>query len=168
MGFTLECIVVNHLSIALSSCPGLGFFSVCHSKMSFTLPLHTTNDYHWSLSFVTSKVIDEAVLYKDIMSPQLSPLSCLLFVSSLWGIVKVTCCLLPVVPCLFICMSFKVYSNIYPTRCNVTHFVISGNYSTCFRWCINTRCYRYSCMHSWWWVEVPPKHVEQFPNIINC
>jgi len=21
----------------------------------------------------------------------------------------------------------------------------------------NTRCCRYSCMHSWWWVEVPPK-----------
>ena len=21
----------------------------------------------------------------------------------------------------------------------------------------NTRCCRYNCMHSWWWVEVPPK-----------
>jgi hypothetical protein len=21
----------------------------------------------------------------------------------------------------------------------------------------NTRCCRYSCMHSWWWVEVPPE-----------
>jgi hypothetical protein len=21
----------------------------------------------------------------------------------------------------------------------------------------NTRCFRYSCMHSWWWVEVPPE-----------
>jgi len=21
----------------------------------------------------------------------------------------------------------------------------------------NTRCRRYSCMHSWWWVEVPPE-----------
>ena len=42
----------------------------------------------------------------------------------------------------------------------------------------NTRCCRYSCMRSWWWVEVDtvvcapddgwkyhPKHVEQFPDI---
>jgi len=26
------------------------------------------------------------------------------------------------------------YSNIYPTRCNVTHFIFSGNCSTCFGW----------------------------------
>jgi hypothetical protein len=32
----------------------------------------------------------------------------------------------------------------------------------------NTRCCRYSCMRSWWWVEVHPKHVEQFPDKINC
>jgi hypothetical protein len=25
-------------------------------------------------------------------------------------------------------------SNIYPTRCNITHFILSGNYSTCFGW----------------------------------
>jgi hypothetical protein len=29
----------------------------------------------------------------------------------------------------------------------------------------NTRCCRYSCMRSWWWVEVPPETVEQFPDI---
>jgi hypothetical protein len=29
----------------------------------------------------------------------------------------------------------------------------------------NTRCCRYSCMRSWWWMEVHPKHVEQFPDI---
>ena len=29
----------------------------------------------------------------------------------------------------------------------------------------STRCCRYSCVCSWWWVEVPPKHVEQFPDI---
>ena len=27
------------------------------------------------------------------------------------------------------------YSNIYPTRCNVTQFILSGNCSTCFGWC---------------------------------
>jgi len=42
------------------------------------------------------------------------------------------------------------YSNIYPTRCNVTQFIISGNCSTCFGW------YHH------------PKHVEQFPDKINC
>ena len=26
------------------------------------------------------------------------------------------------------------YSNIYPTRCNVTQFILSGNCSTCFGW----------------------------------
>jgi hypothetical protein len=29
----------------------------------------------------------------------------------------------------------------------------------------NTRCCRYSCMRSWWWVEVPPKTCRQFPDI---
>ena len=28
----------------------------------------------------------------------------------------------------------KINSNIYPTRCNVTHFILSGNCSTCFGW----------------------------------
>jgi len=28
----------------------------------------------------------------------------------------------------------KFYSNIYPTRCNVTQFILSGNCSTCFGW----------------------------------
>jgi hypothetical protein len=28
----------------------------------------------------------------------------------------------------------KLYSNIYPTRCNVTQFIIPGNCSTCFGW----------------------------------
>jgi hypothetical protein len=31
----------------------------------------------------------------------------------------------------------------------------------------NTRCCRYSCLRSWWWVVYHPKHVEQFPNKIN-
>jgi hypothetical protein len=28
----------------------------------------------------------------------------------------------------------KLYSNIYPTRCNATQFILSGNCSTCFGW----------------------------------
>jgi hypothetical protein len=38
----------------------------------------------------------------------------------------------------------------------------------------NTRCCRYSCIRSWWWVELPPENVEQFPqinklcNIVSC
>jgi hypothetical protein len=38
----------------------------------------------------------------------------------------------------------------------------------------NTRCCRYSCMRSWWWVKYHPKHVEQFPyinklcNVASC
>jgi hypothetical protein len=29
----------------------------------------------------------------------------------------------------------------------------------------NTRCCRYSCMRSWWWVEVPPETCRAFPDI---
>jgi len=29
---------------------------------------------------------------------------------------------------------FRLYSNIYPTRCNIPQFILSGNCSTCFRW----------------------------------
>jgi hypothetical protein len=32
------------------------------------------------------------------------------------------------------CQGLPLYSNIYPTRCNVTQFVSSGNCSTCFGW----------------------------------
>jgi hypothetical protein len=32
----------------------------------------------------------------------------------------------------------------------------------------NTRCCRYTCLRSWWWVVVPPKTCEQFPDKINC
>jgi len=28
----------------------------------------------------------------------------------------------------------NTYSSIYPTRCNVTQFILSGNCSTCFGW----------------------------------
>jgi hypothetical protein len=31
----------------------------------------------------------------------------------------------------------------------------------------NRRC-RYRCMRSWWWEKYHPKHVEQFPDKINC
>jgi len=44
----------------------------------------------------------------------------------------------------------RKYSNIYPTRCNVTQFILCGNCSTCFGW------YHH------------PKYVEQFPDKINC
>jgi hypothetical protein len=30
--------------------------------------------------------------------------------------------------------SYSNYSNIYPTRCNVTQFILSGNCTTCFGW----------------------------------
>ena len=30
--------------------------------------------------------------------------------------------------------SIPIYSNIYPTRCNFTQFILSGNCSTCFAW----------------------------------
>ena len=99
------------------------------------------------------------------------------------------------------------YSNIYPTRCNVTQFILSGNWPTCFgrylhpspgarttvptaygichtvtATCVagssngvaNTRCCRYCCMRSWWWVEVRPETCRAFSrynklcNVASC
>jgi hypothetical protein len=52
---------------------------------------------------------------------------------------------------------------IYPTRCNVTQFILTGNCSTCFGW------YQYPSSGApddrWWYHS---KHVEQFPVKINC
>jgi len=31
-------------------------------------------------------------------------------------------------------LTLSLYSNICPTRCNVTQFILSGNCSTCFGW----------------------------------
>jgi hypothetical protein len=31
-----------------------------------------------------------------------------------------------------------------------------------------TRCCRYNCLRSWWWMEVPPETCRQFPDKINC
>ena len=46
--------------------------------------------------------------------------------------------LLETVPDVTDCMPFTnstyFYSNIYPTRCNITQFILSGNRSTCFGW----------------------------------
>jgi len=66
-------------------------------------------------------------------------------------------------------------SSIYPTISNFTQFIIYGNFCACFECYLhpsslrsnsstiaagssngvtNTRCCRYSCMRSWWWVQV--------------
>jgi len=34
---------------------------------------------------------------------------------------------------------YKVYSDIYPTRCNVTQLILSGNCSTCFGWYLHPK-----------------------------
>jgi hypothetical protein len=89
-------------------------------------------------------------------------------------------------PVVFLNFEANMYSNIYSTICNVTQLILSGNCSTCFGWYLhpslgaqttvstasgiyktvtdtyrhgvtNTRCCRYSCLRSRWWVEVPPE-----------
>jgi hypothetical protein len=83
------------------------------------------------------------------------------------------------------------YSNICPTRCNVTQFILSGNCSTCFGWyhypssgaqtTVSTTsgiCHtvivicryrgRVGTGFSALWVAYHPKHVEHFPDKINC
>jgi hypothetical protein len=90
---------------------------------------------------------------------------------------------------------FKSYSNIRPTRCNVTQFILSGNCSTCFGWYHHPSsgaqttvptasgiCHTVTATCRW---HIPdavdtvvfapddgrwyhPKHVDQFPDKINC
>jgi len=67
------------------------------------------------------------------------------------------------------------YSNIYPTRCNVTQFILSGSFSTCFGWYLHpssgaqttvSTASVVSDLDDGWWYH--PKHVEKFPDKINC
>ena len=50
------------------------------------------------------------------------------------GVTNTRCCRYSRI---YIYIYIKVYSNIYPTRCNVTQFILSGNCSTCFGWCLH-------------------------------
>jgi hypothetical protein len=83
-------------------------------------------------------------------------------------------------------------SNIYPTRCNVMQFILSGNRSTCFSWYLHpssaaqpTVSIASGICHTVTAWQIPdavdtvvcaaddewryqPKHVEQFPDKINC
>jgi hypothetical protein len=72
-----------------------------------------------------------------------------------------------------------MYSNIYPTRCNVTQFILSGNCSTCFGWYLHPSSGAqttvstasgtvdiFVCAPDDRW-RYHPKHVEQFPDKIN-
>ena len=80
------------------------------------------------------------------------------------------------------------YSNIYPTRCNITQFILSGNCSTCFGWYLPPIIRSANnCIYNIWYMvwqiaeavdtvvcapddvwRYHPKHVEQFPDKINC
>jgi hypothetical protein len=83
-----------------------------------------------------------------------------------------------------------IYCNIHPTRCNVTQFIFlqtalhvsdgipthhqepSSNQFQLFHdnsnGVTNTRCSRYSCLRSWWWVGVPPETCREIWRKINC
>ena len=54
-----------------------------------------------------------------------------------------------------------LYSNIYPTRCNVTQFILSGNCSTCFGW------YNHPSSGAQTTVSTA-SGICQFPDKINC
>jgi hypothetical protein len=94
------------------------------------------------------------------------------------------------------CEIFINYSNIYQTRCNVTQFISSGNCSTCVGWYHHpsSGTHKLYLQHlvfvtpllvpaaiaagtsnqvtvvcapdDGWWYH--PKHVQQFPDEINC
>jgi len=71
--------------------------------------------------------------------------------------------------------SYHVYSNIYPTRCNVTQFILSGTCSTCFGLYLHSSSGAHTTVSTASGICAPddewryhPKHVEQFPDKINC
>jgi hypothetical protein len=56
--------------------------------------------------------------------------------------------------------------------CHPEHTQTSSNSSTIAadssNGVTNTRCCRYSCLRSWWWVAVPPEICRTVPDKINC
>jgi hypothetical protein len=71
--------------------------------------------------------------------------------------------------------SIFLNNAVYPTRCNVTQFILSGNFSTCFGWYLHSSSGAQIpgaigtvvCAPDDGW-KYHPKHVEQFPDKINC
>ena len=59
----------------------------------------------------------------------------------------------------------QVYSNIYPTRCNVTQFIYIWKLLYMFRVVPPIIMSANNCIYSIWY---HPKHVEQFPDKMNC
>jgi hypothetical protein len=57
------------------------------------------------------------------------------------------------------------YSNIYPTRCNATQFILSGNCSTCFGWYLHPSAGAQTTVST---ASGICHTVEQFPDKINC
>jgi len=51
-----------------------------------------------------------------------------------------------------ICMNL-LYSNIYPTRCNVTQFILSGNCSTCLGWYHHPSSGAHTTIYSIWYLS---------------
>jgi len=48
----------------------------------------------------------------------------------------------------------RKYSNMYPTRCNVTQFILSGNCSTCFGWYHHPSSgEQKNCVYSTWYLS---------------
>lgn len=59
---------------SLSNCTLLGSFNACHLKVTFIITCHAINDFNCSCHFFISQIAENTLLYKDIISLQLSPL----------------------------------------------------------------------------------------------
>ena len=86
--------LIQHLVI----CANLGSSNVWLFKKLFRLSNDAIIDNNWCFCFFTSYTVDDQMLYKDITTLPLSPLSSLLVISSFWGSVIVTYFLLAVGP----------------------------------------------------------------------
>jgi hypothetical protein len=65
----------------------------------------------------------------------------------------------------------KLYDHpVYPTRCNFTQFILSGNCSTCFGWYHHPSSGAQTTVSTASGIcyTVTAKHVEQFPGKIKC
>jgi len=82
----------------------------CHLKMHFILSFNSIKNCNWSFSFFISYIGDDPMLYEAVTCLWFSPLLSLQIVSSFWGIIKITCFLLPAAPCFFIFGSSYHYS----------------------------------------------------------
>lgn len=107
------------------------------------------------VSFFTTQIADN-LMYEAITYLQLLPLSSLLIISISWGIVKVRCFLLPVLPCLFIsgpseAITIAQWPQWGSDNANKSHRFImdTGSYVQQNFFCLGTTFLKFQIIRRW-------------------